>query len=477
MRSESIDEDILNRDRERSLRETLALLHLETASRYLYTNLLPLPFVVTGMAVLLLQWSSARALAAWAALTLATWAVTLWTLRRFLNDAQRQARLQEWTVCICIAIFLATVAFGSAAVAFWVQNDRLNNILLYVVIAGGIASAGAQSAPSIPVAATNIAPYMIIFLCLSLTHEAFPVDLGVAFLQVCYCVLVLLYCRAVWQLTHEMLLLRVEKRSLITQLQGALASATAEREHAVAANRAKSDFLANMSHELRTPLNAVIGFSEVIKDRLFGPDAAARYAEYAADIHASGRHLLALINDVLDLSKIEAGKFELHETCFELVSHCREALRFVEPQAAKKGVRLAVDAPEPFSISADALAVRQIVVNLLSNAVKFTRLGGTVTLRVVQDPTDGVSIVVRDTGAGIREEDIGRVLESFQQGRHDVASTEGRGTGLGLAIVKGLAEAHGGTIDIKSKAGVGTTVTINLPATRIVAESGRSFAA
>jgi two-component system cell cycle sensor histidine kinase PleC len=429
------------------------------------------------VAILLSHWNGAAPLAIWAALTIATWSIALWTLRRFRNDPARRQRVRQWTMSICITLFTATAAFASVAAFFWKRDDRLNNVLLYVLISAGLACAGAQSAPSRPVAASNLAPYIAVFLYLSLAHETFPWNVGIAFLQLCYCVLVLQYCRAVWQLTRDMLLLREEKRSLIAQLQSALASATTACEQAEAASRAKSDFLANMSHELRTPLNAVIGFSEVIKERLFGPNAVNRYAEYAADIHASGRHLLGLINDVLDLSKIEAGKFELHETSFELTAEAREAIRFVEPQAQKKGVRLVVDVASPVTITADAQAIRQIVVNLLANAVKFTSKGGTVSLRIGSLPSGRISIAVCDTGIGIRQEDIARVLESFSQGRHDVITTDERGTGLGLAIVKGLTEAHGGAIQIQSEVGSGTTVSIELPASRVIAQPGHSFAA
>jgi signal transduction histidine kinase len=205
----------------------------------------------------------------------------------------------------------------------------------------------------------------------------------------------------------------------------------------------------------------------VIRDRLFGDDAMLRYADYAANIHASGTHLLGLINDVLDLSKIEAGKLELSPEPFDLAQDASEALRFVEPQAARKHVELVREIPESLDVVADKRALRQITVNLLANAVKFTPEGGIVTLSLRRDPNGDVVLAVSDTGVGIHPDDMPRVLESFGQGRHDVTPPDEHGTGLGLAIVKSLIEAHGGRIDIASQVGEGTTVAVTLPQAQV----------
>jgi signal transduction histidine kinase len=216
-------------------------------------------------------------------------------------------------------------------------------------------------------------------------------------------------------------------------------------------------------------LNAVLGFSEIIKDKTFGDTALDRYAQYGEHIHFSGKHLLGLISDILDLSKIEAGKRELEERPVDLVAQAKDALCFVEPQATAKHLNLVLEAPAPLTVRADERALRQIMVNLLSNAVKFTPDRGRIVLRITARSKGGALIAVSDTGVGIKPEDLDRVLERFGQARQNVITTHEHGTGLGLPIVKGLAELHGGTLAIESKPGAGTTVTVELPASRIVA--------
>lgn len=451
-------------------RRELALRHLEITARYLYTNFLPLPVVIGALVVLLLRWQPAAILVAWAGATVFSWIVLIVVLRVFLDDSERGNSVVGWTAGICAALLFATVAFVLVSVVFWVQDDRLNNVLLYVILAAGLACAGAQSAPSLPVAVTSIAPYAVTFLYLSLRHEPFPMNLGMAFLQFCYVVLVVLYARTVWQLTHETLLLREERKELIGRLEKAFDEADAARTRAETASQAKSQFLANMSHELRTPLNAVLGFSEMIRDRVLGDGAVLRYSEYAGDVHKSATHLLNLINDILDLSKIEAGRLELNETYFDIVPLGAECLQLLRQHADRKGVSLVEEYPRVLEVIADQRALRQILVNLLSNAVKFTPSGGRIILRCIAS-AKALQISVQDNGVGIRPEDLGGVMESFRQGRHDVKSHDEEGTGLGLAIVNALATLHGGSVSIESILAEGTTVTVNLPGTRIVERS------
>jgi PAS domain S-box-containing protein len=233
-------------------------------------------------------------------------------------------------------------------------------------------------------------------------------------------------------------------------------------EAAENANRAKSTFLANMSHELRTPLNAIIGFAEVMEQKIFGPVANSRYEEYVGLIHKSGRHLLDLINDVLDMSKIEAGKFTLHLEDVDFSKIIEECSRTMAERAASGNVTLDVSTPSKgLTCPADLRALKQIVLNLLSNAIKFTPPGGHVMISAAC-PGDKVRIVVSDDGIGIAAEELPRLGRPFEQVCSD-SNLAKSGTGLGLALVSALVKQHGGDFGIESTPGLGTTVTVDLP--------------
>jgi signal transduction histidine kinase len=231
-----------------------------------------------------------------------------------------------------------------------------------------------------------------------------------------------------------------------------------------AASRHKSEFLANMSHELRTPLNAILGFSEVLAERMFG-EVNEKQAEYLQDILSSGRHLLSLINDILDLSKVEAGRLELELGQFHLPTALDNALTLIRERATRHGITLAQAVDRAVgNIVADERKVKQIVLNLLSNAVKFTPDGGEVRLTATPAP-DGITIAVSDTGIGIAPEDQAAIFEEFRQvGRDDARKQEG--TGLGLTLARKFVELHGGRISVQSQVGKGTTFTFTLPGTR-----------
>jgi len=227
------------------------------------------------------------------------------------------------------------------------------------------------------------------------------------------------------------------------------------------ANRHKSEFLANMSHELRTPLNAIIGFSEVLGERYFG-ELTGKQDEYVKDIHSSGRHLLSLINDILDLSKIEAGRMELDLADFDLKSALENALTLVKERAQRHGIALKVEIAAALgTIHADERKFKQIMLNLLSNAVKFTPEGGTVSVAASANGTVA-EISVTDTGVGIAPEDQPAVFEEFKQVGRDSAR-KAEGTGLGLPLTKRFVELHGGAIRLESAPGKGATFTFTIP--------------
>jgi two-component system, cell cycle sensor histidine kinase PleC len=272
--------------------------------------------------------------------------------------------------------------------------------------------------------------------------------------------------------THELSLqtlgFRAEKDLLIGALEEANAKHDEARRRAEEANLAKSRFLATMSHELRTPLNAILGFSEVMKSELFGPHSVDQYRDYSLDIHSSGQHLLNIINEILDLSRIEAGKYDLQEEAVDLAATADDCRHMLDMRAKAKHISLTVQLEHQLPrIWADERAIRQIIINLLANGIKFTPQGGEVTVKVGWTANGGQYITIKDTGPGIPEDEIPTVLETFGRGSTAIKTAE-QGTGLGLPIVKGLVELHGGQFHLRSKLREGTEVIVMFPAARVM---------
>ncbi len=257
----------------------------------------------------------------------------------------------------------------------------------------------------------------------------------------------------------------------ITVTQRNADALTKAKEEAELANRSKSHFLANITHELRTPLNAIIGFAEVLRDELFGPIGNKQYQDFVIDIHESGRHLLSLINDILDLSKYEIGHRELQAHPMELAGAVEASIRIIRQRAIDKNLTLIDEVPRDLPpISAESRAIRQILINLLSNAIKFTPAGGKVAVVAEPIPCGVLALSVADTGIGIAPEDVPRAFAPFEQIDSDL-SREFEGTGLGLPLVKSLAELHGAEVKMQTEVGKGTTVTVVFPKDRVLARA------
>jgi two-component system cell cycle sensor histidine kinase PleC len=340
---------------------------------------------------------------------------------------------------------------AGGAVLFWVPGEPTNHLFVLILMVTSAAIGTVYTAPYAPLSAfQGIYVATAVALCFSEGSVEYAMIGGMGF------VISAMLTGVGFSINdgaRQILTLRYSERALIAQLREA--------------SQHKSAFLANMSHELRTPLNAVIGFSDVMRQELLGPVGTRAYIGYAEDIHASGSHLLTLINQVLDLSKIEAGKHELRESDVDLNRILDDAVRMIAPRAAEGGVTIINEVPRNVIIRADATALRQIAINIAMNAVKFTPPGGVVKTYGTMMQDGRLAIAVSDTGCGIRAEDLEAVFENFGQGRHDLAVRE-KGTGLGLPIVRSLMRAHGGDAVIKSELGRGTTVYLTLPRERVI---------
>jgi two-component system cell cycle sensor histidine kinase PleC len=274
--------------------------------------------------------------------------------------------------------------------------------------------------------------------------------------------------RRVHMILVKRLAFEVDKDELITELEQAKANSDEARRRAEEASFAKSRFLATMSHELRTPLNAILGFSEVLKNELFGSHAVPAYKDYSGDIHSSGQHLLMLINEILDLSRVEAGRYELQEESVSLAGLAEDCRHLLSIRAQKRDIKIKeFIEPNLPRVWVDERAIRQVVLNLLTNAIKFTPQGGHVTIKVGWTNQGGQYLVVKDNGPGIPEEEIAVVMSSFGRGTLAQKNAE-EGSGLGLPIVKGLIELHGGQFTLKSRVREGTEAIVVIPPQRVM---------
>jgi two-component system cell cycle sensor histidine kinase PleC len=398
-------------------------------------------------------------------------------LARIPPGTLNRESLGKWSLRVAAANLLVVASWSSLGLWLWLSGDtNSNHIMIELLLAATFASHAAVTGACRTIARPALALYLVVLIGVPMqglfVPETFTRSAFMVALAPLYVGFVALISRRNLKRARAAIMLVQERDTLMAELVTAKLESDRGREQAEAANRAKSQFLANMSHELRTPLNAILGFSEIISSRIFAKDEE-RTVEYAGLIHSSGKHLLALINDILDLAKIEAGRWQLQEVELSLNAVAMDALQQVTWRAQNDKIVLenTVD-PELDPVYADERSIKQVLLNLLSNAVKFTPENGTVKLFAYRDNDGGMIIGVSDTGIGIAAEDQAKVFDSFGQGKHDVAIAD-KGTGLGLTIVKGLVEAHGGTVRLESKVGEGTTVTLRLPDSRVISRKRR----
>jgi len=411
-------------------------------------------------------WTGAITAGTWTSAVLVIHAIIITKCRQFLAEPQASVNTRTWRTRFVVLDLLFGLAWMFILVHPVGVQEGSGTFMLFVMLL--VVSVSSMLASSLPMAviAGTIPVTAAVALNFALRGSLHDYILGIMALtaEAYFCLL----AYRLYSTTLATLEARAEKDALIGELETSKAISDEARRRAEGANIAKSRFLAQMSHELRTPLNAILGFSEVMKTEIFGPHAVPAYKDYSNDIHNSGVHLLGLINEILDLSRIEAGRYELNEEAVSLAGVVSECSHLLQMRAKNRGLMIhemfETDLPR---LWADERAIRQICLNLLGNAIKFTPQGGEIWLKVGWTASGGQYLSVKDSGPGIPEDEIPIVLASFGQGSNSIKSAE-QGAGLGLPIAKSLMELHGGTFSLKSKLRIGTEVIVTFPTERVM---------
>jgi two-component system cell cycle sensor histidine kinase PleC len=424
--------------------------------------------LLASVAAIAAFWIEPAIIIRWVVIVLIGLAMMVATARRLLaTPLDTPQKVKSWRWCFILAQTLIGACWSLVVGDLLaIDLDIARLFLLFVVIM--VTAVTAMLAETIPIAVVcGFLPITIRLATLAVSSNNTP-EIALAVMAAGAQLFFLLFSSRLHGTTLTSLRLRADKESLLFEVQEAKANSDEARRRAEEANLAKSHFLATMSHELRTPLNAILGFSEVMKGEVFGPHANPAYREYSNDIHASGHHLLTLINEILDLSRIEAGRYDLREEAVSIAYIIDDATHMLALRAkAKNQTVTAKVEPNLPRVWADERAARQIVLNLLSNAIKFTPPGGEITVKAGWTAGSGQYIAIRDSGPGIPESEIPLVLSSFGRGSLAIKTAE-QGSGLGLPIVKGLIDLHGGTFTLKSKPREGTEVIVTFPPERVM---------
>jgi two-component system cell cycle sensor histidine kinase PleC len=411
-------------------------------------------------------WTGAMMAGLWTASILIIHAIFVTKCSQFLSEGPGKADIRRWRM----RFITLDLMFGLAWMFLLLMNvgsdESSRTFMLFVMLL--VVAVSSMLASSLPIAVFAATIPVTAAIALNFLLGGTVREYILAAMAVTAQGYFFLLAHRLYTTTLATMEARAEKDALIGELEQSKAISDEARSRAEAANIAKSRFLAQMSHELRTPLNAILGFSEVMNNEIFGPHAVPTYKEYCNDIHNSGVHLLNLINEILDLSRIEAGRLELNEEPVSMLAVVEDCNHLLMLRAKNRGITVhevfEADLPR---LWADERAIRQICLNLLSNAIKFTPQGGEIWLKVGWTASGGQYMTVKDTGPGIPEEEIPIVLASFGQGSNSIKSAE-QGAGLGLPIAKSLVDLHGGTFTLKSKLRIGTEVVVTFPPERVV---------
>jgi two-component system, cell cycle sensor histidine kinase PleC len=410
-------------------------------------------------------WMQPLSAGVWTCGMLCIHAAIIHNCRRFLAAPPSPAATRKWRTRFVLLDLLYGLCWMAVLIhpALDAVSDTFMMFLMLLVIA-----VSSMLAANLPIAALAATAPVTVAIALNFVLGGTLDDYVLAVLALAAEGYFALLAHRLHSTTLATLEARAEKDALIGELEQAKSISDEARHRAESANVAKSRFLAQMSHELRTPLNAILGFSEVMKSEIFGAHTVPVYKEYSADIHNSGVHLLNLINEILDLSRIEAGRYELNEEAVSLVHVVADCHHLLKLRASSRGITIHQVFEQGMPrIWGDERATRQIVLNLLSNSIKFTPQGGEIWLKVGWTASGGQYLSVKDTGSGIAEDEIPIVLASFGQGSNSIKSAE-QGAGLGLPIAKSLIDMHGGTFTLKSKLRIGTEVIVTFPPERVM---------
>jgi two-component system cell cycle sensor histidine kinase PleC len=426
-----------------------------------------LPLLAVLFSLASMFWAPVGQASAWLAAVILMKFCMIAACRKFLAEPRGDVRVDTWRG-LFVWLELATgITWGGMAVVGLGTTDAISHVFILASLIVLLAIRMTFASSIMTLLYVGTVP-MTIAVCLRLIAQGHPFYMAMAVMAVGLQVYFIFLAKGLNSTALAMLEFRAEKDALIAEIEEEKSISDEARRHAEAASVAKSRFLATMSHELRTPLNAILGFSEVMQAQLLGPMQNKSYLDYASSIHASGRHLLQLINEILDLSRIEAGRYELHEEPIRLSEIVEECHRLLALRAESKALQVTSEFPKGLEpIWADERAIRQICLNLLSNALKFTPRGGRITLTLAGTPDGGQMLSVKDTGPGIPKEEIPRVMQAFGQGSLAQQTAEG-GTGLGLPIVQNLVVLHGGTFELRSELGKGTEAVVFLPKNRVL---------
>ncbi len=422
--------------------------------------------VIVGAA--LTQWFSLGKVAAYVAIIVGLSSFHSYVCRRFLSSTSVPSpkKVKQWFFWIAGTRILYSSSFSSIAYLFWIPGIVENHIVIMTALVFTAGAITAQSTTHHAISIANIIPVGIALVVPSLQEGGVTYG-SLAVLMTFY----ILYFAKLGMKSSEtsslLFSLYNTNKLLVSKLETANKESNDARCMAENANHAKSSFLAKMSHEIRTPLNAILGFSEILANTDLDESTAQRHAEYAGNIQESGQHLLRLINDILDLSRIEAGRFQLEEEKVDIRNVVADCFRTLRVMAENKSITPHIDNdPHLPPLWADERALRQIMFNLLSNAIKFTPQNGEIFIKTQLDGAGALHLLVSDTGVGIAAADIPKVMETFGQVNHNLHVMQ-KGSGLGLPIVKGLCDVHGASFDISSTERVGTTVSIVFPESRV----------